>query len=308
MLSRIAESLFWLGRYVERAEDTARILDVHYHLLLEDRIEDEAAASATLLGAMGIDAHHSTPDIAAATRLLAFDAEQPGSIVGSISAAWRNARSTREVLSSELWEAVNATYVGLSEQIARTTSYRPHSLFAWVKERTAVIAGLTDSTMSHDDEWRFLVLGRSLERVDMTARLLSTRGVGPLGESGWITTLRSCGAHEAYLLTNRSAVDASRAAEFLLLDRRFPRSIFCALGVAEQRLAELAPGRGRAGPEDDARRALGRTRAELEFLGPEEILDALPERLAGVQTQCAEASLAVGRRYFPQEPVARWVA
>ena len=89
-----------------------------------------------------------------------------------------------------------------------------------------MLAGLADSTMSRDDGWRFLVLGRSLERVDMTARLLSARYGESWGESGWITTLRSCGAYEAYLRTYQRAVDAALAAEFLVLDRLFPRSVF----------------------------------------------------------------------------------
>ncbi|MDQ1402501.1 MAG: hypothetical protein QOG03_817, partial [Actinomycetota bacterium] len=195
MLSRIAESLYWLGRYIERAEDTARILDVHYHLLLEDRWVDEGSACAALLEVMGVsDRSEASCDSDAVTRLLAFDPEYRGSIVGAIEAAWENARGAREAISSEMWESLNATHLALPQ-----FDRNPHAFFAWVKERSAILSGLADSTMSRDDGWRFLVLGRSLERVDMTARLLATRASVATETPTWITLLRLCGAYESHL-------------------------------------------------------------------------------------------------------------
>jgi uncharacterized alpha-E superfamily protein len=305
MLSRIAESLYWLGRYSERAEDTARILDVHYHLLLEDRWVDEEAACAALVEVMGVgDRAAEGSDSEEITRLLAFDPDYLGSIVGAMGAAWENARSVREAISSEMWESVNTT----NEALRVVDHHSPHAFFRWVKERSAVLAGLADSTMSRDDGWRFLLLGRSLERVDMTARLLSARYGESWGQAGWVTTLRCCSAYEAYLRTYQRAVDASLAAEFLVLDRLFPRSVFHALRTAEQCLAELAPSTGRAGSDDAARRSLGQARTELEFRSVEELLGDLPGHLSRIQQHCFDAGAAVADRYFSAARTVEWVA
>lgn len=309
MLSRIAESLYWLGRYVERAEDTARILDVHYHLLLEDLSVDETSACHALFEIMGVGDRARGPyDSETVTRLLAFDPDYGGSIVGSLSAAWSNARGIREAVSSEMWECLNATYLELPGQAALAEAEAPHAFFGWVKGRAAMLAGLAESTLSHDDGWRFLVLGRSLERVDMTARLLSARYSDAWGQSGWITTLRCCSAYEAYLRTYRRAVDGSLAAEFLLLDRLFPRSVFCALSVAEACLIELDPSAPRIGLDDEARRLLGRARTALEFRTTRDLVGDLPQQLAGIQAECARAGGAIADRYFRQTAAIAWSA
>ncbi|MBO0729086.1 MAG: alpha-E domain-containing protein, partial [Acidimicrobiaceae bacterium] len=299
MLSRIAESLYWLGRYTERAEDTARLLDVHYHLLLEDGWVDEASACEALLEVMGTPwSNGEACDSAAVTRVLAFDPRSTGSIVRSFDAAWENARGAREAISAEMWECLNAAHQALPMQAIGAGGQTPHGFFGWVKERTAILAGLSDSTMSRDEGWRFLVLGRSLERVDMTARLLSARYGESWGQGGWATTLRCCSAYEAYLQTYQRAVDGSLAAEFLLLDRLFPRSIYHALRTAEACLAELDPRTGRLGVDEPARRLLGRARAALEFTSVDDTLARLPARLALVQQDCYEASTAVIERWF----------
>ena len=309
MLSRIAESLYWLGRYAERAEDTARILDVHYHLLLEDRWVDDSAASAALLEVMGLgDRVAPGCSSATVTRLLAFDDAYAGSIVGALRAAWKNARGAREAISSEMWECLNVTHEALAGRASMVSDHTPHLFFAWVKERGAVLAGLADSTMSRDDGWRLLLLGRSLERADMTARLLSTRYGDTWGNSGWVTTLRCCSGYEAYLRTYQRAVDASLAAEFLVLDRLFPRSLFHALRTAEECLAELGPAGGRAGMDDEARRLVGQAKTELEFRSADELLEDLPRHLARIQQQCFDAGGAVASQYFRQTRPMEWSA
>lgn len=309
MLSRIAESMYWLGRYVERAEDTARILDVHYHLLLEDRLVDEESACRALLEIMGVAHRANSPCTSeTVTRLLAFDSTYPASIVSAVSAAWVNARGMREAASSEMWECLNATYLDLPYQAETASIEAPHEFFGWVKGRAAMLGGLAEATLSHDDGWRFLVLGRSLERVDMTARLLSARYGDAWGLSGWITTLRCCSAYEAYLRTYRRAVDGSLAAEFLLLDRLFPRSVFCALSTAETRMAELGPSAHRTGLGDEARRLLGRARTTLEFRSPADLLADLPHHLQRVQADCAAAGAALADRYFRQTAAIAWSA
>lgn len=309
MLSRIAESLYWLGRYTERAEDTARILDVHYHLLLEDRWMDEAAACRALLGVMGLsDRAGEDVDSVMVTNVLAFDTTYSGSIVRCLELAWENARGVREAVSSEMWECLNSTHEALPRAMRDASGPTPHTFFGWVKERAAVMSGLSESTMSRDESWRFLVLGRSLERVDMTARLLSARYGESWGQVGWVTTLRSCSAYEAYLRTYQRAVDSSSAAEFLVLDRLFPRSVYFALRTAETCLAEIDPRAGRLGVDDAARRHLGQGRAQLEFSSMTELLADLPGHLAYVQSCCSDASAAIAERYFRPAAVVEWSA
>jgi uncharacterized alpha-E superfamily protein len=306
VLSRIAESLYWVGRYVERAEDVARILDVHVHHLLEDPSVEEEVACAAILGVMGVPAGEGTVDVAEVTRILAFDPGGTCSIVRSLRAAHENARGARDALSAEMWECLNATHNALPREIRRAEDAGPHRFFRYVKERAAIMAGLADSTMSRDDGWRFLVLGRSIERVDMTTRLLLARFGEPAGQPGWITTLRSCSAHEAFLRTYRRGVEPALVAEFLLLDRLFPRSAFSALAVAEKCLAELEPDAGRVGVDDEARRILGRARTQLEFRRVSELISDLPDHLHDLQVACAEAGDAIAGRFFRQSAPQSW--
>src|SRR5690242_4492046 len=174
MLSRVAEALFWIGRYVERAEDTARLLDVHFHEVLEDPSVDEAAACATLLTVMGIpdDTARRYRDNRAVLELLGYDAGMPNSIVGALVAAWRNARGAREALSADIWECLNSTHNSLPTRVAAARDFGPAPFFSYVRERAATFAGYAEASMSRDDSYDVFVLGRSLERVDMTARLL----------------------------------------------------------------------------------------------------------------------------------------
>jgi hypothetical protein len=181
MLSRVAEALFWVGRYVERAEDTARLLDVHFHEVLEDPRVDEADACAVLLTVMGVSAQTARQhrDIRALLDLLGYDEATSVSIVGALIAAWQNARSAREALSAEIWECLNSTRNSLAARVAAARDFGPAPFFAHVRERAAAFAGYAEAGMSRDASYDMLVLGRSLERVDMTARLLASRvGVG----------------------------------------------------------------------------------------------------------------------------------
>jgi uncharacterized alpha-E superfamily protein len=308
VLSRVAESLYWIGRYVERAEDTSRLLDVHVHTLIEDPWVDEHIASRDVLSVMGVKVPEGRLDARRTTDLLAFAREDTSSIVGALAAARENARGVREALSSELWEALNATYHALPAQQAAAERHGPHGFFRYVRERAAFIGGLLDGTMPRDDGWRFLVLGRSLERVDMTARLLWARGQQRGASSGWIGLLKSCSAHEAYLRTYRAAVEPEKVVEFLVLDRLFPRSVYAALVQAEQCLSDLDPTAGRTGVDDMARRLLGRARTDLEFRVSSEMLRELPYLLDMLQTTCADVGSAVAGRYFHHTAALTWQA
>ena len=303
MLSRIAEALFWIGRYVERADDTARILDVHLQVLLEDSWIDEDLACRSLLSVMGIEAPEGPVGRARVVQLLVDDEANASSIVGALGAARDNARGARQVVSGEMWQVLNTAWMVLPD--VRRDCVSMHELLGWVRERTAMVAGIADSTMSHDDCWHFLVLGRSLERADMTARLVATRAIA--GGPSWMHLMRSCGAHQGFLRTYRGAGGEENAAEFLLLDRLFPRSVYAALVTAETALQHLDPVQGRSGVSEEARRVIGRVRTGLEYRGAADILADLPAEMERIQVACSQASDGVLRRYFPGSAATPWV-
>ena len=253
---------------------------------------------------MGVDPPEHGVDRNFVLERLAYDSVTPSTITGALGAARENARRARETVSTEMWETLNTTFINI--EWAMTTSTTPHQFFGWVRERATLVAGIADSTMTRDDAWRFLVLGRSIERADMTARLLATSAIGA-SASTWTTLLRSCGAYESYLRTYRGVASDERAAQFLLLDRLFPRSVVHALHTAEECLAELSPATERAGVADTARRRLGRARTGLEYRPLDEVVDELPDEMEQVQVACSAASDAIARRYFPRGVTTSWL-
>ena len=311
MLSRIAESVFWIGRYLERADGTARILDVHLQLLLEDPWMNEDEANRSLLNIMGAPVEETRTEPVEREDVLAqfAYADSPGSIIGSLTSARENARWAREVVSTEMWETLNTTRNELFR--GRWKSRSPHRFFGWVRERVAAVTGITDATMSRDQVWNFLQLGRSIERADMTARMLASQDVRGNSSFGWQLVLRSCGAHEAYLRTYGAAASEDRAAEFLLMDRLFPRSVVFALMTADQCLAQLSSDEtlwaSRLIARDDARHMLGRARTDLEYRELGDVLSDLATHMDTVQRICSGASDAVSRRYFPRGAAMSWV-
>ncbi|MCV7281272.1 alpha-E domain-containing protein [Mycolicibacterium flavescens] len=308
MLARNAESLYWIGRYVERADDTARILDVTVHQLLEDSSVDPDQASRTLLRVLGMEPPDDQPlDVWSLTDIVAFSRGTQGSIVDAISAARENARGAREVTSTEIWECLNTTYNALAERERAAKRLGPHEFLSFVEGRAAMFAGLADSTLSRDDGYRFMVLGRAIERVDMTVRLLLSRVGDSASSPAWVTLLRSAGAHDTYLRTYRGVLDAGRVVEFMLLDRLFPRSIFFSLRLAEHSLDELMNRpHSRLGATAEAQRLLGRARSELEFLRPGVLLESLEQRLANLQKTCADVGEALALQYFHSAPWVAW--
>lgn len=310
MLARNAESLYWIGRYVERADDTARILDVSVHQLLEDATIDVDAAARRLLGVLGIEPGTDEPlDAFSLTEAVGYADGSPGSIVSSLTSARENARGAREVVSSEMWECLNATWNALPERQRYARWVGPHAFFSYVEDRAAMFSGLAASTMSRDDSWRFYLLGRSVERVDMIVRMLMSRVSDRMSSPGWLLVLRSAGAQDTYLRTYRGAVDAIRVVQFMLMDRLFPRSVFHSLREAESCLQQLdnRP-TARVGANAEALRLLGRARSELEFLRPEELLDDLPAQLLGLQETIRDVGEAVSLQFFHAAPWVAWTA
>ena len=280
------------------------------HQLLEDATVDADTTARTLLAVLGVKAPEGDLlDAWSLTELVGYSAEQSGSIVASVSSARENARGAREVVSSEMWECLNVTWNALPERQRYARWVGPHAFFSYVEDRAAMFSGLAASTMSRDDSWRFYLLGRSVERVDMIVRLLLSRVSDRMSSPGWLTVLRSAGAADTYLRTYRGALDASRVVQFLLMDKLFPRSVFHALRQAETCLVDLdnRP-TARVGAKAEALRLLGRARSELEFLRPEELLDDLPAQLIGLQETIRDVGEAVSLQYFHSAPWVAWTA
>jgi uncharacterized alpha-E superfamily protein len=318
LLSRIAESLFWLGRYVERADDTARVLDAFMHRLLDDPFTDEEAACRTLFAVLGVPVppEESGPcDARAVLDLLGFDAQNPSSVAGAWQAAHDNARGVREVISTEVWECLNATRHALPAQRRAAGRVGPHGYLRYVRERAALFSGLADSTMSRDDGWLFLTLGRSLERADMTARLLSVKVLASQYAPDWETLVRAAGADEPYRRTQGWDSDPQSAARFLVLEPGFPRSILHALATAEQCLTQLAgsdvrtpPGRARVQVlAPNPRRVIGRMRTVLEYLDSGSLAERLPDVLKELQDSCLAASRQIADHYFQYGSPVVWL-
>lgn len=306
MLSRIAESLFWIGRYIERSDGTARILDVHLQLLLEDPWIDEDTACRSLLSVMGSVPPDGLEVVGRNDVLqrLAVDRMNPSSIAYSVASARENARRAREIVSTELWECLNTTN---SRMPRRLQTDKVHDFFQWARERAALAVGVVDSSTSRDESWQFFTLGRSIERADMTARLLATRSLTEASGPSWTTILRSCGAYEAYLRTYRGIPSARNAAEFLLLDRLFPRSIIYSIQQAEGCMSAIDPRADRVGHSNSVLRTLGRIRNELEYKPVADILSDLPEEMERVQVVTREASEAIRQRFFPTQAEPSWI-
>jgi len=218
MLARHAEDLFWTGRYLERAEDTARMLDVTYHGLLEGGSADTESAWRMLLEALHLAhpfyAAHPEVSARAVAEFLVADVAQGSSIIAAIARARENARNVREHLSTELWDAINSCFLELrARDLQAELAVQPHELYREIRTRCQTIAGAGAETMSRSDPWRFLLLGRLIERAEMTCRMLRARAPRRDPRSGFhdfLLVLNSVSALEAY---TRAAKDPSVVAQ-----------------------------------------------------------------------------------------------
>ncbi|HEV2889000.1 MAG TPA: alpha-E domain-containing protein [Frankiaceae bacterium] len=272
MLSRIAEALYWVGRYTERAEDTARLLDVAHRASLEGRGGDDPAAResiANILGGSPVD-HVLTA--------YALDRAMPESIASCVRQARESARTIRDAVTSEMWEALNTWHLAVSATgHADLEGAGAHRFFSSMKERSFLFTGTADGTMLREEGWQWLTIGRYLERVVFTCRVLGARSgllMIPTGTRatasetfGWTVLLRSLSAHEAYRKTYRNVVDPRRIAEFLLLDPDLPRSALYSARHVEEGIGNVTV------DGSHARRTAGRLRADLEYRQVSEVLD-----------------------------------
>jgi uncharacterized alpha-E superfamily protein len=205
-----------------------------------------------------------------------------------------------------MWVALNSTRNRLPQMESTARRLGPSQYLLYVRERAALLAGLTDATLSHDDGWHFLVLGRSIERIDMTARLLRGRVMGEEHAPDWLAFLRACGAMEAFMRSTSEIHDANGVAAFLLLDRLFPRSVLFSLNLADTCLYEIQPTSQRIALADLARQSLATARGKLEFIDATSLLGELPELLEMLEDTCLRVNGAVNDRFFRHEDVVMW--
>ncbi len=304
MLSRHAEDLYWIGRYIERAEDTARMLDVTYHGLLESPPAEVPAAWRELLEVLYLEEAFPTDRAISGTdvtELLVLDESNPGSIVAAVGRARQNARGVRDRISTELWEAINTFYLELAGRDLRAElHHQPYAVYRMIKNRCQTLAGVGSESMPRDEGYGFLVLGRMLERAEMTCRLLAVRyarlgRVRELAFHQWVAVLKSVSAFEAYLKEHRAALDPIRVLEFLLLSQDFPRSVLFCLRFTEQQLARLE----QPSPRSTVPRLLGRARAKLEYCDVEEVLSSgLDQFLDDLQHDIWSVAEAIDHHFF----------
>lgn len=303
MLSRHAEDLFWIGRYIERAEDTARMLDVTYHTLLESPPVNEESAWRELLEVLHLaQPFDQSPTAQAVKEFLVWDRSNPGSVVAAVGRARENARGVRDRISTELWEAINRFHLDLvTRDLPAEVAQQPYELLRAVRERCQLVSGVMSETMSRDDGYRFITLGVMLERAEMTCRLLEVRYTRlansgrQMGFHAWLSVLKSVSAFEAYLKEHRASLDPIRVLEFLLSSPVFPRSVLYSMATAERLIIELA--------DDDIRPAVvrlaGRVRALIEFAEVEEVLaDGLDEWLKALREAIYDVASAADEHFF----------
>ena len=305
MLSRIAESLFWIGRYVERADATARLLQTHLRMLSEDTGQAEADTCGNLLALMSVEGIEN-PDAGDLLRVLCYEASAPSSIFFAWSSARDNARRAREFIPMELWECINTTWQRLPNGQFNTA--RTYPFLDWVRSRSGLFNGIARGTMVRDDGWQFLSLGRSIEAADMTSRMVASAALGT-GTANWPLVLRGAGGYDSFLRTRRGLQTDREAAKFLVLDSRFPRSVMHGLRAASDSLARVAAAANQRRDEraEDARRQLGRQVARLEYLPVEDLIKSLDQEMTGIQTTCADVTALVAATFFAAADATAWI-
>ncbi len=276
MLSRVASHLYWLSRYLERAENMARILDVGHSLaLLSGSSGQGEAALEPLVITDTLDAFKATGKAATAenvARFLAWDTSLPSSIANCLESSRENTRAVRGSVTSEMWETINDTWLGL--QARRRGGREPidSEFFDWVKERSHLFRGVTYATSRRDQPYQFIRLGTFLERADNTARILSVKQgrADDTDDADYYklsAVLRSVSSLEAYRDTYRDTIEPRRVAELLIFNAQLPRSLRSCFDEIELILAALPKESGR-----QARRLAAVIRASLAYGDLEDVL------------------------------------
>jgi uncharacterized alpha-E superfamily protein len=321
MLSRVADAIYWASRYVERAENVARFVDVSLNLMLESTAHGErdwAALVHTTGDQEFFEKKYGQATPANVTQFLTFDDEYSSSILTSVSRARENARSVRDIISREMWQELNEFYL-MVVQCARPGA-QPEDLIdfcARVKRAGIYFEGVTNATLSRGEAFHFAHLGRMLERADKTSRILDVKyflltptqtlaqtqsqkqdgTLGNVDHVGWTTLLNSASALQMYRQIWHVTTPET-VSEFLLLDRNFPRSILRCVRRAQESLHSVS-GAPLGSFENESERLLGRLRSELDYAKIEEIMEqGLHQYVDSLQKQINDVGGAVQQQFF----------
>jgi uncharacterized alpha-E superfamily protein len=283
LLSRVADSVYWMARYIERAENVARFIDVNHNLTLDlpqgyldqwQPIVDTTGDRAIFLERYGQATQESV------MRFLAFDPENPNSIYSCVLSARENARSVRETISSEMWQQINTLYLLITGESRKSMPTSLPDFCQSVRMACHLFQGITDVTMSHNEPWHFIRLGRKLERADKTTRMLDVKyfillptvaDVGtPYDDIQWTAVLKSVSGFEMYR-KRYGRISPDRIVEFLLLDGEFPRALRYCVGLADQSLHAIT-GTPAGSFSCATEQRLGLLRSELDYAHVDSIL------------------------------------
>jgi len=321
MLSRVANSLYWLGRYFERAENAARLLDVNLQLLLDfEKLDDQTLKEHWLpiLRSAGDEALFfqlfPSPDSQSVTEFLTFSPANPNSILSCFFAARENARMIRDQVSLEMWETINDLFLFLKSADARTVwENSAGEFYARIRHTAHLFQGLVESSFSRDEGYDFIQLGRYIERADKTIRILDlkyhillpagTEVGGAVDAAQWRAVLRSASALEAYRRFYVSEILPWKVAEFLLFSESFPRSVRHCIGQMDfylRRISGTPVGQHR----NEAERLCGRLHSELSYTSVEEVFKkGLHEFLTGILPVLDEVSSIIYDTFMAYDPV-----
>lgn len=311
MLRRDADCIYWTGRYIERAEATARMIDVHYHFSLQSQHHGDTAGWDSILEISGLEddfrSRYSSETELDVLHFFCFDLENPSSIASCLRQARENARSIRDQISSEMWECVNHTYLDIREwDVERVLKASPFTFFRKVKDSSHLFQGITARTLMMGEVRHFYDAGRYLERADQTARILDVRYrdlVDQTSESqadlqGWVAVLKSVGAYEAYCKTFHDGLAPTNVVEFLVFSDQFPASIRHSIQEVDAALRRVS-GNSALSPSNPPERAAGKLFAELTYMDAEEIFHkGLHEFLDEVEIRCSDIGDAIWNTYL----------
>jgi len=315
MLSRVANSVYWMCRYVERAENVARFLSVNLHLLL-DLSSEEFSQWEPMIQVTGdhelFKKKFSENNKENVIQFMTFDKGYPNSILNCLKLARENARSIREVISSEMWEQLNRFYLDLKEAEDTSIAFDdPHKFFYSVKMAGHMFSGLLYSTMSHGEAWHFARMGLMLERADKTSRILDVKYflllprieyVGtPYDNIQWAAVLKSASALEMYR-KRFHRITPRYVSNFLIFDDLFPRSIRYCVMKAEESMHRIT-GTPIGTVSTLAEKTIGRLKADLDYSDIEDVISmGMHEFLDDFQTKNNKVDDAIIKTFFKKEP------
>lgn len=301
MLARHGESLFWAGRYLERAEDTARMLEVTFRSTVSAGRDDADHRWRNLLSTLRLGTAFAAGDRGYDAETIAIflvaDRTNPGSVISAVTNVRENLRSLRELIPSELFEQANRFHLELTgRDLSWAMRNDPFELLDRIRVRCQTLIGIANETMTRDEGYRFLVLGQSLERALMTCRSLNV-GYPAMVESSIdevVLTLRSVSGLEAFRRRAMLDLGPDAVARFLLLSTGFPRSVLFCLRRAEEHLRGIQADHTVTRPA----RQLGQLRSRLEFADPSDVTADLLAVLDDIEEQIRAIAEAVARQYF----------